>query len=54
VKVLRLVNRSGYPKRVRHLAVSIDDLIPSASEQRERFASPTYAVSDAMEKIKDR
>jgi impB/mucB/samB family C-terminal domain len=54
VKALRLLNSSGYPKRVRNLAVSVYDLIPSASEQLELFASPSHAVSDAMDKINDR
>jgi DNA polymerase-4 len=51
---LRLLNSSGYPKRVRNLAVSVYDLIPSANEQLELFASPTHAVSEAMDKINDR
>jgi DNA polymerase-4 len=54
IKALRLLNLSGYPKRVRNLAVSVYDLIPSASEQLEPFSSPTHAVSDAMDKINDR
>src|ERR671915_589714 len=54
IKALRLLNSSGYPKRVRNLAVSVYDLIPTTSEQLELFASPTHAVSDAMDKINDR
>jgi hypothetical protein len=38
-------------KQVRNLAVSVYDLIPSTSEQLELFASPTHAVSEAMDKI---
>jgi DNA polymerase-4 len=45
---------SGYLKRVRNLAVSVYDLIPSSNEQLELFASLTHAVSDAMDKINDR
>jgi DNA polymerase IV len=54
LKALRLLNSSGYPKRVRNLAVSVYDLIPNASEQLELFASPSHAVSDAMDKINDK
>ena len=42
---------SGYTKRVRNLAVSVYNLIPSTSEQLELFASPTHAVSEASDKI---
>jgi DNA polymerase IV len=45
---------SGYKKRVRNIAVSVYDLIPSTSEQLELFASPTHAVSEAMDKVNDR
>jgi DNA polymerase IV len=45
---------SGYKKRVRNLAVSVYDLIPSTNEQLELFASPTHAVSEAMDKINDK
>jgi len=45
---------SGYKKRVRNLAVCVYDLIPSTSEQLELFASPTHAVSEAMDKINDK
>ena len=54
IKALRLLNGSGYAKRVRNLAVSVYDLIPSTSEQLELFASPTHAVAEAMDKINDR
>jgi hypothetical protein len=54
IKALRLLNMSGYPKRVRNLAVSVYDLIPSTDEQLELFSSPTYAVSEAMDKINDK
>jgi DNA polymerase-4 len=54
VKALRLLNSSEYPKRVRNLAVSVYDLIPSTNEQMELFSSPTHAVSEAMDKINDR
>jgi DNA polymerase-4 len=54
VKALLLLNSSGYPKRVRNLAVSVYDLIPSTSEQMELFSSPMHAVSEAMDKINDR
>ena len=33
IKALRLLNMSGYKKRVRNIAVSVYDLIPSTSEQ---------------------
>jgi len=54
IKALRLLNGSGYPKRVRNLAVSVYDLIPSTSEQLELFSSRTHAVAEAMDKINDR
>ena len=54
VKAMRLLNISGYTKRVRNLAVSVYDLIPTTSEQLELFSSPTHAVSEAMDKINDR
>jgi len=53
-KALRLLNSSGYPKRVRNLAVSVYDLTPTTDEQLELFSSPTHAVSEAMDKINDR
>jgi DNA polymerase IV len=54
IKALRLLNESGYKKRVRNLAVSVYDLIPTTSEQLELFASPTHAVSEASDKINDK
>ena len=54
IKALRLLNGSGYTKRVRNLAVSVYDLVPSTSEQLEIFASPTHKVAEAMDKINDR
>jgi DNA polymerase IV len=54
IKALRLLNLSGYPKRVRNLAVSVYDLIPNTDEQLELFASPTHAVAEAMDKINDK
>jgi hypothetical protein len=45
IKAMRLLNLSGYPKRVRNLAVSVYDLIPGTDEQLELFASPQHAVS---------
>jgi DNA polymerase IV len=54
VKALLLLNSSEYPKRVRNLAVSVYDLIPSTNEQMELFSSPMHAVSEAMDKINDR
>jgi hypothetical protein len=54
IKALRLLNMSGYKKRVRNLAVSVYDLIPSTSEQLELFSSPTHAVSEASDKINDK
>src|SRR5918998_2979924 len=53
IKALRLLNKSEYPKRVRNLAVSVYDLIPSTSEQLELFSSPMHKVSEAMDKIND-
>src|SRR3954453_5818923 len=52
-KALRLLNRSGYTRKVRNLAVSVYDLIPTTDEQLELFASPKHAVSEAMDKIND-
>ncbi len=54
VCALRLLNMSGYKKRVRNVTVSVYDLIPSTSEQLEMFSSPTHAVSEAMDKVNDR
>jgi DNA polymerase IV len=54
IKALRLLNMSGYTKRVRNLAVSVYDLIPSTDEQLELFSSPTHAVSEASDKINDK
>jgi DNA polymerase IV len=54
LKALRLLNMSGYPRKVRNLAVSVYDLIPTTDEQLELFASPKHAVSEAMDKINDR
>ena len=45
---------SGYTKRVRNLAVSVYDLIPSTDEQLELFASPTHAVAEAMDEINNK
>src|SRR3954471_16624314 len=53
-KALRLLNMSGYKKRVRNVAVSVYDLIPSTDEQLKLFASPTHAVSEAMDKINNK
>jgi DNA polymerase-4 len=54
LKVLRLLNQSGYKKRVRNLAVSVYDLIPHQSEQMEMFNSCSHAVAEAMDKINDK
>jgi DNA polymerase IV len=54
LKALRLLNQSGYKKRVRNLAVSVYDLIPSRSEQLDMFASRSHAVAEAMDKINDK
>jgi len=54
IKALRLLNMSGYTKRVRNLAVSVYDLIPSTSEQLDLFASPAHAVSEVAGKINDK
>jgi nucleotidyltransferase/DNA polymerase involved in DNA repair len=54
VKALRLLNLSGYKKRVRNLAVSVYDLIPARSEQLEMFAQRSHAVAAAMDKITDK
>jgi DNA polymerase-4 len=53
-KALWLLNMSGYPKRVRNLAVSVYDLIPHHSEQLEMFSSQSHAVAEAMDKINDK
>jgi DNA polymerase IV len=54
VKALRLLNMSGYKKRVRNLAVSIYDLVLHHSEQLELFSSRSHAVAEAMDKINDK
>jgi hypothetical protein len=51
---MRLLNLYGYTKRVRNLAVSVYDLIPSRSEQLEMFGSRSHAVAEAMDKINDK
>jgi DNA polymerase-4 len=51
LKALWLLNMSGYPKRVRNLAVSVYDLIPARSEQLEMFSSKSRAVAEAMDEI---
>jgi hypothetical protein len=54
LKVLRLLNQSGYPKQVRNLAVSVYDLIPHQSEQLEMFSSKSHAVAQAVDRINDK
>jgi DNA polymerase-4 len=54
IKALRLLNMSGYKKRVRNVAVSVYDLIPNTDEQLEMFASPTHAMSEAMDEINNK
>jgi DNA polymerase IV len=54
VKALRLLNSAGNNKRVRNLAVSVYDLIPTTNEQLDLFASPTHAVAEAMDEINDK
>jgi hypothetical protein len=54
LKALRLLNQSGYTKRVRNLAVSVYDLVPSQSEQLDMFASKSHAVAEAMDKINNK
>jgi DNA polymerase IV len=54
LKALWLLNMSGYPKRVRNLAVSVYDLVPCQSEQLELFATKSRAVAKAMDKINDK
>ncbi len=54
LKVLRLLNQSGYKKRVRNLAVSVYDLVPEHSEQLEMFSSRSHAVAEAMDRINDK
>jgi len=54
IKAMRLLNMSGYKKRVRNLAVSVYALIPGTAEQLDMFFSPTHAVSEVMDKINDR
>ena len=54
LKALRLLNQSGYPKRVRNLAVSVYVLIPQQNEQLELFSSKSHAVAKAMDEINDK
>jgi hypothetical protein len=49
LKALRLLNQSGYTKRVRNLAVSVYDLVPHHSEQLDMFGSRSHAVAQAMD-----
>jgi nucleotidyltransferase/DNA polymerase involved in DNA repair len=51
IKALRLLNGSGYTKRVRNLAVSVYDLIPSTREQLELFSSPTIRLRRQWTKL---
>jgi hypothetical protein len=51
IKALRLLNMSGYKKRVRNLAVSVYSLLLSTDEQLELFSSPAHAVSEATDKM---
>jgi DNA polymerase IV len=53
-KAMRLLNMSGFKRKVRNLAISVYDLVPTTDEQLALFASPTHAVSEAMDKINDR
>ena len=48
------MNQSGYPKRVRNLAVSVYDLVPHQSEQLEMFDSRSHAVAEVMDKINEK
>jgi hypothetical protein len=54
IKALRLLNMSGYKKRVRNVAVSVYDLIPSTDEQLELFSSPAHAVSETMDEVNNK
>jgi DNA polymerase IV len=54
LKALRLLNQSGYTKRVRNLAVSVYDLVPHHSEQLKMFTTKSHAVAQAMDKINDK
>lgn len=54
VKALRLLNKTGYEKKVRNLAISVYDLIDDKSEQLEIFNVPTHAVSDSADEMDDR
>jgi hypothetical protein len=54
LKALRLLNQTGYAKRVRNLAVSVYDLVPHHSEQLDMFGSRSHAVAEAMDKINDK
>ena len=47
----RPLNGSGYPKKVRNLAVSVYEIVPSKQEQLELFSSRTHALSEAMDRI---
>jgi DNA polymerase-4 len=53
-KAMLLLNMSGYPRKVRNLAVRVYDLVPTTDEQLELFTSPKHAVSEAMDEINDR
>jgi DNA polymerase IV len=53
-EALRLLDLSGYTKRVRNLAVSVYDLLPHRSEQLEMFSQRSHAVAEAMDKINDK
>jgi DNA polymerase-4 len=51
---MRLLNHSGYEKRVRNLAVSVFDLIEHKCEQLELFNSPMSDVAAACDDMNDR
>ena len=54
IKAMRLLNKTGYEKKVRNLAVSVYDLVDSKSEQLEMFKVATHDVSDAADDMDDR
>jgi DNA polymerase-4 len=54
IKAMRLLNKTGYEKKVRNIAVSVYDLVDTKSEQMEIFNVPTHDVADAADDMNDR
>lgn len=54
IRAMRLLNKTGYEKKVRNLSVAVFGLVETKSEQLEIFTSPKFEVSDAADDMNDR